>query len=71
MRPLAWELPYAGGAALKRQKQKQTNKNPAAAMPTKHTEGHESRFRQFYAEYQGPLFLNPPKSQGTEEVVGV
>ena len=26
IRPLAWEPPYATGAALKRQKQKQTNK---------------------------------------------
>ena len=26
LRPLAWELPYATGAALKRKKQKQKNK---------------------------------------------
>ena len=30
--PLAWEPPYAAGAALKKQKQKQTKKNPQVIL---------------------------------------
>ena len=32
IRPLAWEPPYATGAALKRQKTKQTNKNEITSL---------------------------------------
>ena len=37
IRPLAWKLPYAAGAALKRQKEnKQTNKQTKGIIPVLH-----------------------------------
>ena len=33
IQPLAWELPYAAGAALKRQKQKQRKENKQVRKP--------------------------------------